>query len=260
MPQFLQPAPGSAGTLDDQLSGLWRLLGSNSLSEVAASGTREVLRREGDRALVVRDMVLVPGLPDTEYTPRGLAIGLKNGFSLLFDTDRLCWLAAWRGGFLYRTKSGRLWEWHPETSPFWTAPKRLPPVVLVGPDGTVRTPREVRERFGSFRALEFVRDGVTLTYRLDFDAGPVSVMELIKPQEGGWTRSVAIADVPDGFQPALVEQPEGGSDRVRLAWPPDASTPWKVPGAPGALVLKLGRPDGGAPFEQTVGTTVVPGS
>ncbi len=36
-----------------------------------------------------------PVRPDTEYTPRGLAIGFKNGHSLLFDTDQLAWLASW---------------------------------------------------------------------------------------------------------------------------------------------------------------------
>src|SRR5262249_45519025 len=134
MPQFLKPVEGVPGTLDDQLALIWRLLGSSDLAEVAASGTREVLRREGDRALVVRDMVLMPGLPDTAYTPRALAVGFKNEASLLFDTDRLGWLAAWRGGFLARTKSGRLWEWHPEGARLWTAPRRLPPVVLIAPD------------------------------------------------------------------------------------------------------------------------------
>src|SRR5262249_40733032 len=136
MPQFLQPVaagPAAAGvpaTLDGQLGVIWQGLGSPSLAEGAAVGTREVPSREGDRALVVRDMVLVPEAPDTRYTPRGLAVGLKNGASLLFDTDRLTWLAWWHHGFLYRTKAGRLWEWHPEGARLWTSPKRLPPVVL----------------------------------------------------------------------------------------------------------------------------------
>ncbi len=166
MPQFLKPIEPVGGTLDDQLKAIWQLLGSDSLAEVAASGTREILKREGDRPLVVRDMVLIPNLPGTPYTPRGLAIGLKNDVSLLFDTDRLGWLASWHGGFLSRTKSGRLWEWHPEGTMLWIAPARLAPLVLVAPDRSVVLPYEVRERFGSFRVVDFLGNGrCGLSYR-----------------------------------------------------------------------------------------------
>jgi hypothetical protein len=258
MPQFRTPIEGAPGTLDEQLTRIWRLLGSDDLVEVAAGGTREVLRREGDRALVVHDMLVVPGLPDTEYTPRGLAVGLKNGASLLFDTDRLGWLAAWRGGFLFRTKSGRLWEWHPEGAPLWKAAARRPPVVLVEADGTVRNPTEVRERFGSFRSLEFVGEGVRIAYRLGFaDVPPVDVTEEIRPIDGGWDRSVRIASAPAGLVPAIVEQPPAesgrstpvgwtvGTDRVTLTWD-RASTPlvWP-PVATDGLLLRMGREDGG---------------
>ena len=263
MPQFLKPIDGLPGRLDDQLSAVWRLLGSDALAEVAAAGTRVALRREGDRALVVRDMVLMPGLADTPYTPRGLAVGLKNDASLLFDTDRLTWLAAWRGGFLSRTKSGRLWEWHPEGPPLWAVARRLPPVVLVAHDGSVEAPVETRERFGSFRSLEFVADGVRLAYRLDFRNGPLDVAEDIQPRGRGWVRSVQVAATPDGLTPAFVEQPGAppgestvaewpvGTDRVVMRWASPAVPRPVLPGAPGAVVTRLrAEPAGG--FEGSV--------
>ncbi len=117
MPQFLQPVATQPGTLDQQLGAIWSVLGREDLEQLASFGTREIRRPSADRAEVVRDMVLVPGQNESiHYYPRGLAIGFANGQSLLFDTDRLSWVAWWHRGFLYRTKSGRLWEWHPEGS------------------------------------------------------------------------------------------------------------------------------------------------
>jgi hypothetical protein len=213
--------------------------------------------------------MLVPGLPDTEYTPRGVAIGLKNGTSLLFDTDRLSWLAAWRGGFAYRTKSGRLWEWHPETPPFWVASRRLPPVVLLARDGSVQSPRLDRERFGSFRVLEFVGDGVRLTYRLDFEGASVSVSDSILPVENGWDRTVRVSGIPDGQAAALVEQPgvelpvgsssewNAGALRIRLSWPPEAGPLVKVPDAGSAFAVRLKRAGATKECEGTVSTRFI---
>lgn len=215
MPQFLKPVATAPGTLDDQLDQIWGLLSSPKLPELAATGTREVLRRQGDRPLVVRDMVLLPDAPQTKYTPRGLALNLKNDHTLLFDTDRLTWLAWWRGGFLSRTKSGRLWEWHPEGQRLWIAPTRQPPVVLLGPNGSVVLPREVRERFGSFRELDFEGAGVALAYTL---LGPgeaiLSVREQVEPTRNGWERRVTVSGVPAGHVPALLEHPPQG----RWSW------------------------------------------
>ena len=100
MPQFIKPVATVPGTLDEQLATVWRLLESPKAAEAALSGTREFLKREGDRALVVFDMVLVPQAPVTPYTPRAVAIGLKNEHTLLFDADRLTWIAWWHEGFL----------------------------------------------------------------------------------------------------------------------------------------------------------------
>jgi mono/diheme cytochrome c family protein len=205
MSQFLKPVEGVAGKLDDQFRDLWKLLHTDSLPAIVASGTREVLRRQGERALVVRDMVLVPELPDTKYVPRGLAIGLKNDVSLLFDADRLGWLAAWRGGFVSRTKEGRLWEWQPEGTRLVTASRRVPPLVLLDRDGSPLWPVETRERFGTFKALIFVEDEVRLEYRLDFATGSVEVHDRIRPVGHGWERLVYVVNVPPGMRPALVE-------------------------------------------------------
>ncbi|AGA30448.1 c-type cytochrome [Singulisphaera acidiphila] len=215
MPQFAKPIESIPGTLDDQLNQIWRLLASGSLADVASAGAREVLKHEGDRALVVRDMVLLPEAPQTKYIPRALAIGLKNDHSLLFDADRLTWLSWWRGGFLSRTKSGRLWEWHPEGESIWVAPNRQPPIVFVGPDRLTVFPTEVRERFGSFQELSFEAAAVSLAYTLH---GPkdtdVVVQERIEPMIGGWERQVTVTGVPEGYTPALFEHPPNG----KLSW------------------------------------------
>lgn len=250
MPQFVKPVETVPGTLDDQLQAIWRLLASRRLGEVAAVGTREVLKRQGDRPLVVRDMVLLPGASQTEYTPRALAIGLKNDHSLLFDTDRLTWLAWWHGGFLSRTKSGRLWEWHPEGERLWLAPNRQPPVVFVQPDGRVVLPRAERERFGSFTEVDFDGASLVVSYRLHGPAdAAVDVRERVEPTADGWTRRVDVSGVPVGTVPALLEHPPAGSwswtvgnARVTLA-PADAPrTPAQpLDGDPTAQLVPLRR-------------------
>lgn len=236
MPQFLKAVEGSGlpSSLDDQLTAVWSLIRSPDLGQAVAFGTRDVLRQEGERAAVVRDMVLIPGAPETPYTPRGLAIGLNNGASLLFDTDRLTWLAWWRGGFLSRTKAGRLWEWHPEGRSLWVAPQRLPSIALGQlPDGSPRLPDEVRGRFGGFKAVEFQGKGVRLEYSLHSgEEGTIAVVETIQPAGTGWERRIEVTGIGEGVHPELLEQPparssgsgEGsveewveGTDRVRLS-------------------------------------------
>jgi len=256
MPQFSRAIAGVAGSLDDQLHEVWQMLGNASFAGAAGPEIRATLRRDGDRALVVRDMVLVPALPDTPYTPRGLAAGFKNDASVLFDTDRLAWLAAWRGGFLSRTKAGRLWEWHPEGNVLWTAPERLPPVVLVADGGKVVPPVETRERFGTFRLVEFVGDGVRLDYRLDFGKTTLGVTETVRPEGQGWSRTVRVAEAPAGTVPALVEQPPAGPaepgpswtagpDRVTLRGAEGGPERPAYPGRPGALVVRMRAEPGG---------------
>lgn len=252
MPQFVKPVETVPGTLEDQLALIWRLLGSRSLGEVAAAGTREVLRRQGDRPLVVRDMVLVPGAPGTEYTPRALAIGLKNEHSLLFDTDRLTWLSWWHRGFLSRTKSGRLWEWHPEGEPLWLTPNRQPPIVFLDADGKIDLPREVRERFGSFTEVDFDGASLAFSYRLHGPNGAVvDVRERVEPTADGWERRVEVSGTPPGSTPALLEHPPAGSwswtagkARVTLQpIEPTAAANISVPDDPDARVLPM-RQDG----------------
>ena len=219
MPQFLKPIESAPGTLDDQFGAIWRLLDSPRLAEAAGSGTRELLKRQGDRGLVVLDMVVAPDLPGTPFTPRGLAIGLSNGQSLLFDADRLSWIAWWQGGFLARTKAGRLWEWHPDGERLWTAPARRPPIVFLGHDGSIVAPTEIRERFGSFSGVDFDGPDVSLSYRLNGPQGArVTVRERIRPLPEGWERSIHATDLPAGpFQPLVVEYPPPACGRDRRA-------------------------------------------
>jgi mono/diheme cytochrome c family protein len=259
MPQFLQPVATVPGTLEQQLSTLWALLGSTRVAEAAAQGTREILKRQGDRALVVRDMVLVPGAPETEYTPRGLAIGLKNDHALLFDTDRLTWLASWHGGFLSRTKSGRLWEWHIEGTRLWVAPHRLPPVVFVSDDAKLALPHQVRGRFGHFTELDFRGSDVALTYALNSPQAPgdvpIEVNETVRPTADGWERAVRVvtSPLPSGLRPALVLQPGDraadrttatfswtvGGDRLTLRVVGARPTPASLPDDPVARIFAL---------------------
>jgi cytochrome c2 len=251
MPQFLVPVTTDPGPLDDQLATIWQLLGSPRVAEVAAFGTREILKRDGDRAMVVRDMILVPEAPGTPYTPRGLSLGLQNDQSLLFDTDRLTWLAWWHRGFVSRTKSGRLWEWHPEGERLWTAPDRLAPVVLLGPDDQVVPPREVRERFGTFDELDFDGPNIRLAYRLHApESGFFQVEERIRPTTNGWERSVRVRDVPAGYRPALVEQPPASA--TPSIDPPGWS--WRV----GPTRVMLGLAGTGAPLPAPKGSRLIP--
>jgi mono/diheme cytochrome c family protein len=204
MPQFLLPAPGVGGPVDEQLGAIWEALGDDRLAELTSTATRQVLDRPGDRDLVVRDMI-VPDDTPSEHYPRGLVIGLRNGFSMLFDSDRLGWIRWWDGGFLSRTKQGRLWEWHPEGRPLWVADQPLPPIVFEDTRGQLSPPLEDRERFGSFSELRFEPDGVRLRYRLNGPGGEtVDVIERIEPRPDGWERLVRVVGVPEGFRPLLV--------------------------------------------------------
>lgn len=237
MPQFVKPIETIPGTLDDQLNQIWRLLASGKLDEVASTGSREVLKRQGDRPLVVRDMVLLPDAPETKYIPRALAVGLKNEHSLLFDTDRLTWLSWWHRGFLSRTKAGRLWEWHPEGESLWVTPKRLPPLVFLDADRAPHIPEEVRERFGSLREVRFEGSKVAFTYTLH---GPkeheVVVQELVEPIANGWQRQVTVSNVPDGYTPALLEQPPGG----KTSWTAGKTrAALSIPGTQASFALEL---------------------
>jgi len=211
MPQFIKPIETQSGSLDDQLNLIWRLLASGKLNEVASASSRVVLKHDGDRALIVRDMVLLPDAPDTKFIPRSLAIGLKNDQTLHFDADRLSWLSWWHKGFLARTKSGRLWEWHPEGERLWITSARRPPIVFLQPEGPPLLPEEVRERFGRLEEVTFEGQNVSFTYSLN---GPrqttVKVAEHIQPTDSGWERSVTVSGVPEGLRPALLEQPPGG--------------------------------------------------
>ncbi len=261
MPQFLQPVATTPGSLDDQLTAIWSLLGSPRVGEVAAFGTREFLKREGDRALVVRDMVLLPGAPGTPYTPRALAIGLKNDHTLLFDTDRLTWLSWWAGGFLSRTKSGRLWEWHPEGQMLWVAPGRPSPVAFWDESGKLVLPVEQRERFGSFRELDFEGSGVVLTYTLNLpNGGRAQVVERVQPARDGWDRDVSVTGVPNSLRPVLIKMPpaplkdegadaiarwEVGDRRVSLRVSPARALDAVVPGVSEAKVLGFEKAERG---------------
>ena len=206
MPQFLLPAPGNPGTLDEQLDALWKALGDERLTTLASDVGRQSLERQGERPLVVRDMIVTAEGPGG-YHPRGIALGLVGDRSLLFDADRLAWVRWWDGGFLYRTKQGRLWEWHPEGRALWNSEGVLPPVAFLGLESTLQHPELIRDRFGSFDALVFDGPAVRLAYRLHRPGGGggmASVTERIAPDVDGWERSVEVLGELDGSTPIAV--------------------------------------------------------
>lgn len=265
MPQFLQPVAALPGTLDDQLDAIWALLGRDRLDGLASPASRQVRRPTGERAEVVYDMILVPDSSGTvRHYPRGVAIGFGNGHSVLFDSDRLSWVAWWRGDFVERTKSGRLWEWHPAGPDLGLGAGGEPPLRFVGPDGEVRSPGEVRERFGSFAGLTFAGRGVVLSYvLLGPDGSPVRVAERLEPIDGGWRREVRVAGLPRGWRPRLTlpagaAPPEGD----RLRWEADGSSvmlvisPRAAGGARGDPPME---PDGEDVFRAELRYMIAPG-
>jgi mono/diheme cytochrome c family protein len=216
MPQFVQPVPGQPGELGEQLDVLWSALGDDPVALVGAGVATQVRRPGKDRAEVVHDMVVLDeSVPiESRYVPRAVAIGLPNGRSLLFDADRLAWVAAWRGGFLTRTKSGRLWEWRPDAPIDWRPDDRPPPVAWIGPDGERVGPRPERDRFGRFRGLTFEGPGVSIAYDLRTPGGSwCHVVERLAPVGvEGWTRDVSVSGVPAGMTPVV--GPPGPSSTV----------------------------------------------
>ncbi|RUL89560.1 cytochrome c1 [Tautonia sociabilis] len=207
MPQFLLTVPGTEGTLPQQLGSIWDALGDPEIARLSSTAARQFLVRQGDRALVVRDLVVSPDSPAESY-PRAVAIGLIGDRSLLFDADRLSWIRWWDRGFLSRTKQGRLWEWHPEGRPLRVADEPLPPVAFRETDGAITLPQEERGRLGSFRELAFEGDGVRLSYRLNGPTGDqIDVTERIVPTEDGWERLVLVTGTPNGVEPVVVEIP-----------------------------------------------------
>src|SRR5262249_16780684 len=146
------------------------------------------------------------------YVPRGLAIGLKNDHSFLFDTDRLAWVAYWRGGFLSRTKSGRLWEWHPEGQVYWRNTQGIAPLLFVT-DRAQREPATERERYGTFKEVAFEKDGITLSYDLKSPTGAlVRVEERIRPTDDGWERQIRARNIPRGLKMTLSDVPGSVGD------------------------------------------------
>ena len=203
MPQFLTPAPGVDGSIDAQLGAVWDALGDDRLAERTSMATRQFLVPPEDRDLVVRDMIVPEDTPSRHY-PRGLVVGLRGGGSLLFDADRLSWIRWWDGGFLSRTKQGRLWEWHPEGRALWVADRPHPPVYFEVRAGTIVPPREARGRFGSFTELRFQPDGVRLDYVLNGpDGSPVPVSDRLRSRADGWDRLVEVGGTPQGYRPVV---------------------------------------------------------
>jgi cytochrome c2 len=239
MPQFVQPAPGHAGTLSEQFATLWNLLGDPRLPDLATLRSRQVLPRSTHQAQVVLDMLAIPEA-DPPQLPRGVAIVLPSGASLVFDADRLGWIRWGTDTLLARTKAGRIWEWQLEGPTLWIARKSNPSIVFRrSGEARLVDPTTERERPGGFRSIRFEGDGVALRYWLygvDPGLGRVEVVESIHPSDTAWSREVTVTGVPSGWD-VLVAEAEAPTD---AAWQstPRAPAAWDVTLAPGWRLIR----------------------
>jgi len=156
---------------------------------------------------------------------RGIAIGLKNRNSLVFDFERVAWRGYWKGGFLNEAgRHGAQHWWEPVGMPTWINHDNSPPVVFrQQATGEWIGPALWRNRFGFVDRVTLVGRAVRLEYRVRAP-GPrtgshepaswVHVTEWIEPnpsgvEADGITRTLQIAGLPAGYD-LIVQQSTGG--------------------------------------------------
>jgi cytochrome c2 len=99
MPALVVPATKVAGgDLAMQKEILWNYLSRTPADQITVQGEApRTVAVIGERATVVQGRVL----GESPFNAvRGVAVGLPNGHSLLFDGSRLAWLGHWHGSFL----------------------------------------------------------------------------------------------------------------------------------------------------------------
>jgi mono/diheme cytochrome c family protein len=218
MPAFVRAAPGIAGEdLALQKEILWKYLTTTPPDKmVLAAEPERKIAVTGARPLIVQGRVL----SDSSLNAvRGVAIGLPNENSLLFDGGRLAWLGHWRNGFLREVGlHGARRNWEPDGEPVWMSEAASPPLVFRNTKtGDWIAPPQWRGRFGWLDSVSSEDRAVQIEYRLrapsesypgdviNGEAGPwVYVTETIEanpPESGrkGYTRRLSIRGVPEGF-------------------------------------------------------------
>ena len=235
MPAFNVPAAEIADEdLLVQKEAVWQFLkhaDRKSIRKTLAEGTTAV-EVAGLRPAVVQGRV-------EGFAPvvRGIALGFSNGNSVLFDFDRVAWRGHWKGGFLNEAgRHGAQHWWETVGEPVWTSHDDAPPVLYRDrATGDWIGPALWRQRFGFLDRVTLVGRAVRIEYRLrapgertgthDPQAW-VHVVELVEPNPAGddadgFTRSIQITGVPDGYD-VIVQHSLGGFDgQVTLG-----DTPW----------------------------------
>ena len=235
MPAFNIPATGIANEdLLVQKEAVWQFLkhaDNRSIRKTLAEGTTAV-EVAGLRPAVVQGRV-------EGFAPvvRGIALGFKNGNSVLFDFERVAWRGHWKGGFLNEAgRHGAQHWWETVGEPIWTSHDDAPPVLYRDrATGDWIGPALWRQRFGFVDRVTLVGRAVRIEYRLRAPGertgshepeGWVRVVELVEPNPAGdaadgFTRSLEITGVPDGYD-VIVQHSLGGFDgQVTLD-----DTPW----------------------------------
>jgi len=248
MPAFVRPAPGIAGdNLAVQKEVLWTYLTTTPPEKmVLAAEPERIVAVVGPRPRIVQGRIK-SDLP--LRVVRGVAIGLPNGNSLLFDGGRLAWLGSWRGGFLREVGGhGALHNWQVDGTQVWAAAEAGPPLVFRDKEtGQWIAPPMWRDRFGWLDSVSYEGRGVRIEYRLrvpgerqaDGEAGPwVHVTETVAanpPAAGrdGSTRRIRIHGVPERYD-AIVRLPTPVKSEPRIS----GMTVDALPGTPTALVKK----------------------
>jgi len=235
MPAFNIPATEIAGEdLLVQKEAVWQFLkhaDNRSIRKTLAEGTTAV-EVAGLRPAVVQGRV-------EGFAPvvRGIALGFKNGNSVLFDFERVAWRGHWKGGFLNEAgRHGAQHWWETVGEPIWATHDGAPPVLYRDrATGDWIGSALWRQRFGFVDRVTLVGRAVRIEYRLRVPGERtgthepeswVRVVELVEPNPAGdaadgLTRSLEISGVPDGYD-VIVQRSLGGFDgQVTLG-----DTPW----------------------------------
>jgi len=215
MPAFVFPVAGVLdGDLFAQKEAVWQFLKhtpADKLGDLVASESSTV-RVAGRRPRVVQGRVL--GFANVT---RGIAIGLPNRTSVLFDYERMTWKASWTGGFLERTgRHGAQQWWDPAGEPVWVDRRGVPPILFRHREsGEWLAPASWRKRFGFLDRVTIVGRAVRLEYRLRAPGAPtgthearawIDVDELVEPNPPGavgFTRTVRVRSVPQEYDIVL---------------------------------------------------------
>lgn len=114
MPNYNRPVAGVLdGDLSKQHAALWQALNDPNFQPPTNPANVEQLWvvNPGERPRVVRDVFQLPKHLGGGNVPRGFAVGLNNGHSILFDSETMS-VRQWTfGDFARQQTSGKRWFW-----------------------------------------------------------------------------------------------------------------------------------------------------